>query len=303
MGQIPSLSDIRQQIEKKLPTNNSTQASENADALSKKIWIKIENQEIDFQITNSTTSSIIISEILKKHQISTPITALKTYENLEIIDQLLCTNKKLIKYIKPGQILTPVFYEKSSNIEGLSSYTPIKVIGKGGFSFVTLVRHKESGGLFVIKSVNKDFLIKNNRVEHILSERKILSKISHPFIIQLFSSFQTVTNKQLYDLHFVLDFCPGGELFYHLDTIGRFTESQARFYFSEIVLAIEYLHSNKIVYRDLKPENILLDFDGHVKLVDFGLSKENIRNDEIRYTYCGSAEYMSPEMVSKLGHG
>lgn len=103
-------------------------------------------------------------------------------------------------------------------------------------------------------------------------------------------------------MHLVLEFCPGGELFYHLHNIGRFTEDQARFYFAEIVLAMECLHSNGIIYRDLKPENILLDFDGHIKLTDFGTSRES-KKEEVRYTYCGSAEYMSPEMISKSGHG
>lgn len=99
----------------------------------------------------------------------------------------------------------------------------------------------------------------------------------------------------------VLDFCPGGELFFHLNRLGRFTEAQAQFYFAEITLAIEYLHNNGIVYRDLKPENVLLDYDGHVKLVDFGTSRESSK-DSRRFTYCGSAEYMSPEMIQKSGH-
>lgn len=103
-------------------------------------------------------------------------------------------------------------------------------------------------------------------------------------------------------MHLVLEFCPGGELFYHLHNIGRFTEDQARFYFAEIALAMECLHSNGIIYRDLKPENILVDFHGHIKLTDFGTSRESSK-EEVRYTYCGSAEYMSPEMISKSGHG
>lgn len=99
----------------------------------------------------------------------------------------------------------------------------------------------------------------------------------------------------------VLEFCPGGELFYHLHRLGRLTEDQARFYFAEITLAVEYLHTEGILYRDLKPENILIDYYGHIKLADFGTSRE-VNKLERRFTYCGSAEYMSPEMIQKSGH-
>ena len=100
-----------------------------------------------------------------------------------------------------------------------------------------------------------------------------------------------------------MDFCPGGELFYHLHNLGRFTEEQARFYISEILLGLEYLHSKDIAYRDLKPENILLDLDGHIKITDFGLSKQNISSFDLSSSFCGSPEYMSPEMLQGQGHG
>jgi serum/glucocorticoid-regulated kinase 2 len=99
-----------------------------------------------------------------------------------------------------------------------------------------------------------------------------------------------------------MDFCPGGELFYHLHNLGRFTEDQARFYVSEILLGIEYLHSRNVIYRDLKPENVLLDLDGHIKITDFGLSKENFHQDQKSHSFCGSPEYMSPEMLKGEGH-
>jgi serine/threonine protein kinase len=99
-----------------------------------------------------------------------------------------------------------------------------------------------------------------------------------------------------------MDFCPGGELFFHLHNLGRLTEPQAQFYFAEILLAIEHLHSLGVVYRDLKPENVLLDLDGHVRLTDFGLSKEHMRKDSVAFSFCGSPEYMSPEMLKEAGH-
>ena len=101
----------------------------------------------------------------------------------------------------------------------------------------------------------------------------------------------------------VLDFCPGGELFYHLSKIGKLDEDIAKFYFWEVLLALEYLHTNGIIYRDLKPENILIDKDGHVMLTDFGLSKTGFKKHTLSYSFWGSPEYMSPEMLDETGHG
>jgi serine/threonine protein kinase len=101
-----------------------------------------------------------------------------------------------------------------------------------------------------------------------IAEREILEKINHPFIVKLHFAFQTPSK-----LYFVMDFLNGGELFYHLKREGRFTESRTVFYSAEILLALDCLHKNGIIYRDLKPENVLLDSDGHIKLTDFGLSK------------------------------
>lgn len=122
--------------------------------------------------------------------------------------------------------------------------------------------------------------------------------MKNPFVIGLHWAFKSSDY-----LHMVLDFCPGGELFYHLTKYGKFEEDIARFYFAEVLLALEYLHDNNIVYRDLKPENVLLDVDGHVVLTDFGLSKDHFEKDNLAYSFCGSPEYMSPEMLSETGHG
>lgn len=146
--------------------------------------------------------------------------------------------------------------------------------------------------------MNKDFILSEDKVSQIISERVIMSRSEHPFIVKLFWAYQTSKV-----LNLVMEFCPGGELFFHLHNLGRFTEEQARFYFGEILLGLEYLHSNGVLYRDLKPENILIDLDGHIKLTDFGLSKRNMNKDSLTYTYCGSPEYMSPEMLRRSGHG
>ena len=101
----------------------------------------------------------------------------------------------------------------------------------------------------------------------------------------------------------MLDYCPGGELFYHLGRAKKFSEERARFYAAEIAMGLQYLHSKGIVYRDLKPENLLLDADGHIKITDFGLSKENVEGQEL-HSLCGTPEYLAPEIImKKVGAG
>merc|ERR1711904_287604 len=128
--------------------------------------------------------------------------------------------------------------------------------------------------------------------------RNVLVRATHPFIVNLEYAFQTP--KKLY---FVLEYCPGGELFFHLSRAGRFSEGRCRFYASELLLAIQYMHSLNIIYRDLKPENVLLDAQGHAKLTDFGLSKEGIEDNFSAKSMCGTPEYLAPEIIEKRGHG
>lgn len=145
--------------------------------------------------------------------------------------------------------------------------------------------------------VEKKSLEDDDKIRQILNEKNIMKDLEHPYIVKLYWAFQSHNQ-----LQFVMDFCAGGELFYHLHNVGRLNESQAKFYFAEVLLGIEYLHNQGIVYRDLKPENILLDIDGHVRLADFGLSKTNMTLTNATYSFCGSPEYMSPEMLEQTGH-
>ena len=157
----------------------------------------------------------------------------------------------------------------------------------------------DRGVLFAMKILRKSHLSKKRQIERTKTERKVLSIVDHPFIMKLYFAFQTEDK-----LFFVLEYCSGGELFFHLSRYRRFPERVARFYASELLLALGHLHRRRIIFRDLKPENILLDAAGHVKLGDFGLSKDGISDPcEGATSYCGTFEYMAPEVISRSGHG
>jgi serum/glucocorticoid-regulated kinase 2 len=158
---------------------------------------------------------------------------------------------------------------------------------------------KERGQLFAMKILRKTHLVKRRQIERTRTERKVLSVVNHPFIMKLHYAFQTDDK-----LYLVLDYCPGGELFFHLSRFRRFPERVARFYAAELLLAIGHLHKRGIIYRDLKPENVLLDAEGHVKLGDFGLAKAGIKHPwEGATSMCGTPEYMAPEVLAQAGHG
>lgn len=182
---------------------------------------------------------------------------------------------------------------------GVKDFTLLKVVGKGSFGKVMMVRKKDNGRIYAMKVLRKAEIIKRKQVAHTRTERNVLGKIAHPFIVGLNFAFQTKTK-----LFFVLDYCAGGELFFHLGNEGRFSERRAGFYAAQITLALEYVHKHNVIYRDLKPENVLLDASGNVRLTDFGLSKENIRElDTGAFSFCGTPEYLAPEILNRTGHG
>merc|ERR1719410_180383 len=174
----------------------------------------------------------------------------------------------------------------------------LKVVGKGSFGKVMMVRKRDDQKIYAMKVLKKKALVKRKQVIHTQTERRVLSGIDNPFIVSLRYAFQSEAK-----LYMILDFFNGGELFFHLKKDGRFPEKRARFYSGEICLALECLHLRQIIYRDLKPENILLDSDGHIKITDFGLSKDCLKNEELTHTFCGTPEYLAPEVLQQQGHG
>ncbi|KAL4445496.1 hypothetical protein ABPG74_004570 [Tetrahymena malaccensis] len=191
-------------------------------------------------------------------------------------------------------IQNPPKYNQKISIE---DFNLVKVIGKGSYAKVVLVKKKEDGRVYAIKILKKSYIEQKKQVEHIKTERNILVDADHPFIIKLHYSFQNERK-----LFFVLDYCQGGELFNLLCKYKRFNEQDTKFYCAQIVLALEYLHEKDIIYRDLKPENVLIDRQGYLKITDFGLSKRNSK-DQKNQSICGTPEYLAPEVLAKVGHG
>lgn len=182
----------------------------------------------------------------------------------------------------------------------LSDFEVRGTLGTGTFGKVLLVRHRNSSkpdtqNYFALKVLRKTEIVRLRQVEHVNAERYILSRVSHPFIVDLFATFQDNLN-----VYMLMSYVPGGELFTHLRRAQRFSPDVTRFYLATIILALKYLHSFNIIYRDLKPENLLLDSRGYLRLTDFGFAKIV---DDRTWTLCGTPEYLAPEIIQSDGHG
>ncbi|PTU17106.1 hypothetical protein P175DRAFT_0496619 [Aspergillus ochraceoroseus IBT 24754] len=195
-----------------------------------------------------------------------------------------------------GEIHMEMRFEKTEKKQvGPNDFQILKLIGKGTFGQVYQVQKKDTRRIYAMKVLSKKVIIQKKEVAHTLGERNILVRTAmavSPFIVGLKFSFQTPT-----DLYLVTDYMSGGELFWHLQKEGRFQEARAKFYIAELILALQHLHDHDIVYRDLKPENILLDANGHIALCDFGLSKANLTQNDTTNTFCGTTEYLAPEVL------
>ena len=176
-------------------------------------------------------------------------------------------------------------------------YQPVVMLGEGAFGQVFLARHTPSSSLRALKSIKKSLILPNKLLRYLMTERRILMSTCHPFILRLYECFQTPSR-----LIFSMEYCPGGDLRALLQSKGRLSESIVRLYAAEIFLALEHLHGNNIIYRDLKPENVVLDEEGHVRLVDFGLAKEGLGDEDVTTSFCGSICYLAPEMIGKNRH-
>jgi protein kinase A len=181
------------------------------------------------------------------------------------------------------------------NSAELDDFRKIRTLGNGSFGRVILVKDKIEEKLFAIKIMAKKEIFNLKQVEHTLNEKKILATTSFPFLVSLAFSFKDNAN-----LFLGLEFVSGGEMFSLLNKLGCFTEEVAKFYISQIVLGIEYLHSLDILHRDLKPENTLITSNGYVKITDFGFAKMVKTRT---FTFCGTPEYLAPEILSSTIYG
>ncbi|VUC21441.1 unnamed protein product [Clonostachys rosea] len=179
----------------------------------------------------------------------------------------------------------------------IEDFDLLTVIGQGSFGKVMQVRKKDTNRIYALKTIRKAHIISRSEVAHTMAERYVLAQINNPFIVPLKFSFQSPEK-----LYFVLAFVNGGELFHHLQKDHRFDVNRSRFYTAELLCALECLHGFGVIYRDLKPENILLDYQGHIALCDFGLCKLDMKDEDQTNTFCGTPEYLAPELLMGRGY-
>lgn len=182
---------------------------------------------------------------------------------------------------------------------GMDSFRMLSVLGRGHFGKVILSQYKNTGEYFAIKALKKGDIISRDEVESLLSEKRIFevaNTMRHPFLVNLFACFQTEQH-----VCFVMEYAAGGDLMMHIHT-DVFAEARAVFYAACVVLGLQYLHESKIIYRDLKLDNLLLDTEGYVKIADFGLCKEGMGFGDRTGTFCGTPEFLAPEVLTETSY-
>jgi serine/threonine protein kinase len=180
----------------------------------------------------------------------------------------------------------------------LEDFTVIRLLGRGETGRIFLVRSKLDGQLYAMKSISKQQLAEADAIEQSISERNLLFANKSPFLVSAKCSFQSADR-----IFLVMDYVPGGELFTRLREEGSFDEDRTRLYAAEIALGIGSLHAGNCIYRDLRPENIMVDANGHLKLTDFGIAKQNVGSGQTTQTFCGTPEYIAPEVLQQQPYG
>ena len=266
-----------------------------------KAYSATEQNQFNFSLVNEKSLKPYVTSKKEKKQ-NPSFTHMKT-DNLSNIEEFL---SKIISpqgqvnhngVVGPQSTSSTVFStHKTVKEVKLEDFKVLKVIGRGSFGKVCLVEYLPTHEIYAMKSLKKDLLIEQEQIENTLLEKEILQTIDYPLLCGLVFCFQNEER-----IFFVMPFLSGGELFQHLRKFRTFDEEKVRFYGAQIALALEYLHSKGIVYRDLKPENILMDENGYLRLADFGMAKK-LKEDEKAMSFCGTPEYLAPEIITMEGH-
>ena len=266
-------------------------------------YTELEPESQKFKFTSLSEKSLKAYVTSKKDKKTDPTITRMDKEHLSNIEDFLLQKTKTVGEINHNGVVGPniptntVFSSHKQVKEvKLEDFKVLKVIGRGSFGKVCLVEYLPTHETYAMKSLKKDVLIEQEQIENTLLEKEILQTIDYPLLCGLVFCFQT--DERIY---FILPFLSGGELFQHLRKFRTFDEEKVRFYGAQIALALEYLHSKGIVYRDLKPENILMDDQGYLKLADFGMAKK-LKGDEKAMSFCGTPEYLAPEIITMEGH-
>jgi tRNA A-37 threonylcarbamoyl transferase component Bud32 len=185
--------------------------------------------------------------------------------------------------------------ESDSTDPDINDFFLIKLINKGGFGKVFLSKNKQTGKYYAMKRIRKDLLIETGQINNTLIERELLLTNDNPFLLKMHYVFQSE-----FRLYFFMEYVNGGNLYENMWVNKRFNEEQVKFFAAQLIIALGYLHNNNVIHRDLKPENVLLREDGYIVLADFGLAKILDSENDVAKTYCGTSEYMAPEIIK--GH-
>ncbi|KAF5094062.1 hypothetical protein D0Z00_003715 [Geotrichum galactomycetum] len=309
--------DSSEYITSATPTSSSANGASSNNFLNPGIAIPSRNKAYI-----QSSSSLSSSKTTGKHEVQFDVTTARAELDISIYDAN--TNQKFLGHvcIEPkldtqsfldqwfplaplnnkanavsGEVRVQLSFERTRGNQrvGPNDFEVLRLVGKGTFGQVYQVRKHDTRRIYAMKILSKKIVVAKKEIAHTLGERDILVRtaLTHSqFIVGLKFSFQTAT-----DLYLVTDYMSGGELFWHLQKEGKFNETRAKFYIAELIIALDHLHESGIVYRDLKPENILLDANGHIALCDFGLSKANLSTDGTTNTFCGTTEYLAPEVL------